>query len=87
MLFYHEGVYVMANSDCLFSGFDLSELVLDKLSDIGELEQNKESEDGLTGNDLHWARMHNECLDKEISIVKKFILAIKAEIRNRVRIK
>jgi len=77
----------MANSNCLFSGFDLAELVLDKYSDVSELEQNKECEDGLTGADLHHAKMHNECLDKEISIVKKFILAIKAEIRDRVRIK
>lgn len=77
----------MANLDCLFSGFDLSELVMDRLSDIGELEQKKECEDGLTGNDLHWAKIHNECLSKEIQIVKQFILAIKAEIRRQVVIK
>ena len=77
----------MNNSISLVSSFVLEEMVMDKLCDIGELEQNKECEDGLTGADLHHAKMHNECLSVEIKMIKQSILAIKAEIRDRVKIK
>ncbi len=77
----------MSNLFSNVSSFDLQELVLDNWSDVSQLEQKKEVEDDLTGNDLHWAKINNQCLNAEIKIIKQTILAIKAEIYSRVRIK
>ena len=77
----------MANSISLVSSFVLEEMILDKWCDVSELEQNTEVENGLTGNDLTFAQMHNESISVEIRIIKQTILAIKAEIYSRVRIK
>ena len=77
----------MSNLFSNVSSFDLEDLVLDNWSDVSQLEQIKESEEGLTGNDLTFAQMHNKGISVEIRIIKQTILAIKAEIYSRVRIR
>lgn len=69
------------------SSQELQETVLESTLEFYTLESQLQSTENLTGMDLHWALINNECLGHEIKAIKNFISIVKYEIYQRVKIK
>ena len=69
------------------ASFEIQENVLESTLELYTFQNQIVDTKDLTGMDLHWARINNQCLEHEIRALKNFINALKSELYQRVKIK
>lgn len=69
------------------ASYEIQQNILEKTLEFYTFQRQLVSTENLTGVDLHWARINNQCLEHEIRALKNFITVLKFELYQRVKIK